>query len=235
MSTIRERIILAVIAKLGDVRTAKGFNTNCGLTVYRAQVKIDPDNLPASVVWPQPETGVPGYGKMEIIMPLQIEGYVLYGATNPSVIAELILGDFVDALTGIVWTLPFTSGGTYQIQVGDTITGASSSATAHVQAVSVSSGKWADGDVAGNLILRRLTGTFEAENLDVGANSNVATIIGSITGESPETGVTGGLADAIEYASGGVEEYPDSGDSTVAVAALFNVKYRTNLGDPYNQ
>lgn len=75
-------------------------------------------------------------------------------------------------------TIDFTSGGTYEIQEGDTITGASNGATATVERVIVTSGDWSTSDAAGRLILSGQTGTFIAENLDVGANLNVATVAG---------------------------------------------------------
>jgi len=75
-------------------------------------------------------------------------------------------------------TINFTSGGTYEIKAGDTVTGATSTETAKVIEVSVTSGTWANGDAAGTLTCFDVSGTFQAENLDVGANSNVATIAG---------------------------------------------------------
>jgi len=73
-------------------------------------------------------------------------------------------------------TLAFTSGGTYEIKVGDTITGATSAKTAVVDYVHVTSGAWSTGDAAGILIISIPSGAFAAENLNVGANLNVATI-----------------------------------------------------------
>lgn len=75
-------------------------------------------------------------------------------------------------------TISFTSGGTYEIKAGDTITGATSTETAEVIEVTVTSGTWAGGDAAGTLTCFDVSGTFQSENLDVGANSNVATISG---------------------------------------------------------
>ena len=74
--------------------------------------------------------------------------------------------------------LEFSSGGTYEIKEGDLITGATSSATATVRRVGLISGTWGAGDVVGVLTLSGQTGTFSAENLNVGANTNVATIAG---------------------------------------------------------
>jgi hypothetical protein len=75
-------------------------------------------------------------------------------------------------------SLAFTSGGTYQIAIGDTITGETSTETARVLYVVLSSGTWAGGDAAGTLILDDVSGVFQSENLAVDSNSNVATISG---------------------------------------------------------
>ena len=76
------------------------------------------------------------------------------------------------------FTLDFTSGGTTEIEAGQTITGATSGATAEITAVVVQSGTWAGGDAAGYFVFATQTGTFQAENLDVGASTNLATIAG---------------------------------------------------------
>lgn len=75
--------------------------------------------------------------------------------------------------------LSFTSGGTTEIAVGNTITGAISGATAVVTQVAVTSGTWAAGTAAGKVVFASQTGTFQAENLDIGASLNVATIAGN--------------------------------------------------------
>lgn len=76
------------------------------------------------------------------------------------------------------FTLDFTSGGTYEPQVGDIITGATSGATATLTAVVKTSGSYSAGDAAGYYVFTSATGTFQAENLNIGANLNVATIAG---------------------------------------------------------
>lgn len=73
----------------------------------------------------------------------------------------------------------FTSGGTTVIAEGNTVTGATSAATAVVKRVVLISGSWAGGDAAGRLILSSQTGTLQAENLNIGASLNVATISGN--------------------------------------------------------
>ena len=74
--------------------------------------------------------------------------------------------------------LAFTSGGTTEIVEGDTITGATSAATAEVTRVTLESGSWAAGTAAGRFIFASQTGTFQSENIDVGASLNLATIAG---------------------------------------------------------
>ena len=235
MDTIREQIIKAIRSKLAVIRVVNGYNTDCGANVRRAKKNLDPDELPATVVWPKSEEAGRNYGSGVHVMPVQVDALVLHGAVNPSVVAELILGDLIEAMTGIVWSLPFTSGGTYDIAVGDAVTGATSGAAAHVAGVSLSSGSWAGGDAAGTLTLRRLTGTFQAENLNVGVWMNVAAIAGEPTGEGAIDTTTGGLAEGIEYASGGIDEYPEGGEQATGVVARWNIKYRILNGDPYHQ
>jgi hypothetical protein len=72
----------------------------------------------------------------------------------------------------------FTSGGTTEIVAGNTITGATSGATAVITKVILTSGTWGAGTAAGRLFFASQTGTFQAENLNVGASLNLATIAG---------------------------------------------------------
>ena len=76
------------------------------------------------------------------------------------------------------YELSFTSAGTYEIAEGDTITGATSGETAVVTRVMLESGSILGGDGAGRLIFASQSGAFQAENLNVGGNLNVATIAG---------------------------------------------------------
>ncbi len=233
--TIREQIIAAIVTALASVRTAKGYNTECGQNVVRAAKQMDPSDLPAIVVWPGHETVSSVYSDHPFVMPLRLAGLKAFGSSNVSSVAETILGDLVELMTAIIWTRTYTSGGTYVVKTGDTIVGAISGATAYVQSVSLDTGTWAGEDAAGTLTLRRVVGTFEAENLNVGANSNVASIAGGLSGQRSVAVVTAGLADAIKYVSGGVEENPEPSEKIIGVPVLFEINYRTVAGDPYHQ
>lgn len=78
--------------------------------------------------------------------------------------------------------LAFNSGST-EPSVGDTISGATSGATATVFEVDVSSGSFGGGDAAGDIWLTNQSGTFQSENLDndTTTDTNVATISGDST------------------------------------------------------
>lgn len=79
-------------------------------------------------------------------------------------------------------TLAYTSGGTTEVAVGDTITGATGGATAIVDSIILSSGTWVGGNAAGTLNIRIQSGTFESENLNVdGKQNNIATIASDST------------------------------------------------------
>lgn len=91
---------------------------------------------------------------------------------------------YVESASG--WTkvalgkeLAFTSGGTTEIEDGDTITGATSGATAVVARVVLEAGSWAAGTAVGRFIFASQTGTFQAEDINVGASTNLATIAGN--------------------------------------------------------
>lgn len=75
--------------------------------------------------------------------------------------------------------LRFTSGGATEIAVGNVITGATSGATATITGITLESGTWAAGTAGGRFIFASQTGTFQAENINVGASPNLATIAGN--------------------------------------------------------
>lgn len=86
-----------------------------------------------------------------------------------------------DASAPGTYTRTFTSGGTYEVLPGDTLVGATSAATCRVVSITLSSGTWAGGDAAGTFTVDTHSGTFQSENLNVGDNTNVATIAGAMS------------------------------------------------------
>jgi hypothetical protein len=97
--TIREQIIQAVVTRLAVVRRSNGYNTNCGRRVKRCRKSLDPDDLPAFVVWPQPEEAERKYGFSQCTMPMRIEALQKHGKKNHSKAAEAALGDMIRAMT----------------------------------------------------------------------------------------------------------------------------------------
>lgn len=75
----------------------------------------------------------------------------------------------------------------------------------------------------------------------LGSDENAAEVGEMILGdirtrvESLTEDISGGYADHVEYASGGVENYPEPGDTAVNCAAVYNIVYKTKVGNPYAQ
>ena len=72
--------------------------------------------------------------------------------------------------------IAYTSGGVLELEPGDTVTGATSGATAQVVSLTLTSGTWAAGTAAGVLIVDNQVGTFESENLNASNQDNICTI-----------------------------------------------------------
>jgi len=82
---------------------------------------------------------------------------------------------------GEMYSLAFTSGST-EFTVGETLTGATSTAYGIVVDYNVSSGTWAGADAAGTVYLRQTSGTFTGEDLNGSvAGSDCASISGTAT------------------------------------------------------
>jgi len=128
-STIRELVILDILARLAVITTANDYAIGMGAHVIRARKSIDPSELPAVVLWPGTETAVPTYRESVCTMVVRVEGIAVFGSTNPSVMAEKILGDLKKCLlaqddrSGSPWTgwnrspdyidsIVYTAGGT---------------------------------------------------------------------------------------------------------------------------
>lgn len=233
--TIREQIITAIEAKLAHILTAKGYQSECGANVQRARKSLDQNELPAVVVIPKPEAPAREYGTDALAMVIRLEALKQYDPAdeNCSEVAEQLLGDMIEAMCGRRWSIKYDSG-SYEPQPEDTITGATSGATATIESVTRSTGAWAGGDAAGTIYFRRLAGTFQNnETVNDGSESNCFTIDGVATYISAETSTCASLADDIRYLGGGPDEYPEPPDTTVGCSAEFEITYTTVAGNPY--
>lgn len=233
MASVREQIIDAIVSRLAIVRTTNGYQTSAGASVFRAKAHLATADLPALVVWPGVETAIREYGRVHNEMPVRIEAFSVPGSSDFSEASESLLSDVIEAMTCTQYAMAYTSGGTTAIAAGNTITGATSGATGYVQSVTLTSGTWAGGDAAGVITFRRKTGTFSAENLNVGAATNLATINGTVTASKPDTTVCASLSTDIEYTGGGQESYPEDDDTITATTANFTIRYTTKVGNPF--
>lgn len=94
-------------------------------------------------------------------------------------------GDVVNVAFPGEWRIPFTSGGTNEIKVGEIITGVTSGAKARVKDIVLVSGSWAGGDAAGFFVVapEDLKGTFQSENIvgETAGATNDATVTVNVT------------------------------------------------------
>jgi len=235
---IRERIIQAVIAKLGRIQTANGFNSDLGAYIQRAMRHMAPDHAVQGSAFPRAEgKGRPirkQYGSTLLTMPMDIDAVLRHGDGNPSELSEPILADMIEAMIGKRFMGRFDHG-TMEIVAGDTIEGSTSGATSLVETMTLLGGSWNDGSAAGTLILRRMVGAFtDRENLIVDA-APVAVMDARPAYTDPVTTTTNGLADRIDYIRGGVTDYPESDEQSTGVLSQWRIQYRLKHGDPWHQ
>ena len=240
--SIREQIISALISKMADMRTSKGYNTECGQTVKRAElIPLAVDSAPLSSLYPMLETGTKLYkNSMGRIMEIRIQAISVLGGINASIVSEKLLADLIECIMGFKWTMEIDSGGTYEPQVGDIITGETDGATAIIEAVTLNSGTWGGADADATILLRRLnpdvlTAFSDNETLNINGNANAATVDGALTGQGPKELATNSLAESIDYISGGTDSYPENQEDVVGAERVLNIGYKTRTGDPYTQ
>lgn len=100
-------------------------------------------------------------------------GFVIadYDASLADKLGVAIVRDALIDPSELAWPMAFTGGGTDVPAVGDVVVGATSSDTAVIAKITVTSGSWAGADAAGILWVRRVSGEFQAEDLDIDARS----------------------------------------------------------------
>jgi len=233
---IREQILTAIHSKLANIQTVNGYNTDMGKEAFRSFLPpLDIDILPCVGFMPGTEENLTEKG-LERSLPIEIQGISEFGTLKTYEVAELLYADIVECVLGVQWSLGFDSGGTYQITIGSTITGADSGAEAYVCGIEIDSGAWADSDAAGILTLRRKNDyDFEDdEQIDIESESDVANVDGLQSGQSAIVSTTNSLANTLMLLTDGMQ-YPAEGQSTVGVNVRFGVTYRTINGNPYLQ
>lgn len=261
--TIRERIIQNIMARLSLIRTANGYLTNAGAYVYRVRKRLSEDELPGCVVYPRTEDGEVIYGRQVCDMPVDVEAAAIFGETNPSIVAEQLLGDLIDALIGtnqfvtpaaslvndkvdVATSAWYLSGVLKPVVAGTDLVCLRGVAldTHRINSITVTS--------AGALsVVSGTDGTeFSTTRAVAGGPPTIPTGSREIaqvrfTSVTPgpvlsseifqNTDATDGLAGSIQYVSGGSPEYPEEGDLSVGVTVRVMVKYETLKGNPFTQ
>ena len=70
---------------------------------------------------------------------------------------------------------------------------------------------------------------------DTNASIVAEQLLGDLIKALIATDPTGGLAESVQYVSGGTPEYPEDGDLSVGVTVRVMVKYETLKGNPFSQ
>lgn len=106
MDTIRELIIQEFITRAAVMRSTGSpqvYATDVGATVLRGRAKVDPSEHPCTNILPQAETAENANGLSRHRMPIKVDGLAIFGQSDPSVIAEQILGDLIKCFTSPTW------------------------------------------------------------------------------------------------------------------------------------
>jgi hypothetical protein len=106
MFTIRELIIQDFMDR-GEAVVSTGsppdYSTDIGDNVLRARPKVDPDELPCMVIWPQQEEAENKHGAVLHRMIINVEGVAYFASLSPSEMSEKILGDLIKCFTSYLW------------------------------------------------------------------------------------------------------------------------------------
>jgi len=114
MDTIRELIIAQFITRAAAIKKSGGYLSDCGLSVFRADVSIPEESVPYLVVIPQVELPELMSGKQFNVMPVDVVAVHYFGAKavelghateslSASVWGEKLLGDLIKCFSGRDW------------------------------------------------------------------------------------------------------------------------------------
>ncbi|MFZ7126410.1 MAG: hypothetical protein ACOWWM_09695 [Desulfobacterales bacterium] len=229
--SIRLSISDAFRARASQIRQANGFATEIGAHAYLGRVFADPKTeIPGVSVFPQEDAVEADYGSDDLLMLVRVEALSEFAWPDHVAVSEAMLADMIEAFLATEWTLPFSAGDA-EPAVGDTIAGATSEATGRVAIVQVESGSWDEGDAAGTITVRGVTGRYQNGE----AITGIATISGPPAGADPKRGYLSGVSavKSVSYAGGSPGEAPDPGYTKCSAVAEFAVKYTMQRGNPY--
>jgi hypothetical protein len=232
--SIREQILTSWGERLAIIEQDNGFNTDMGKIVLRSFLpELDFEDVPVIGFAPGPEENVFERAN-EYSMQIVCQGVSKFGEIPSYEMSELVYADIMESVLGVEYLLDFDGGGTYQPAVGQTVEGNSSGATGYIGAISIDSGSWAGGDADGSFLLRRVMGEPFQDNeaLNIGVESDVATVDGELTGQKAEYTTTGNKAQSIIYVMSEIQ-MPNAEQETIGVKITYLVNYRAISGNPY--
>lgn len=95
----REQIIQAIETRLQAITTANLYNFNIGTNVFRVRQSFNDSELPVVTIWDIEETSEYKYHKNTTTLDLKVSMHTLFGTVNPSVQANKMLADLIQAMT----------------------------------------------------------------------------------------------------------------------------------------
>ena len=235
--SIREQILTAFGDRLETLLTANQYNYDLGSDVFRSHLPLIGSSIVPCIGFNvDDEVNLNLYArKQEMQLPVRVQGVAEFGVLLPPVAAEKIYADINECILSDQFTLGYDSGGTAEIVAGNIAAGEDSGAQGKIISLTLASGAWATGNAAGVLTMRRVKGEFlDNEEISIGAATGRATVDGTLSGQGPAALSTGGFADAVTLANGGVI-MPESDGLTVSAFAVFNIRYLIISGNPYSQ
>ena len=229
MASIREQIIRSIVIALRQVSITNGFNCDIKM-IERGRVAFDDSELSAISVLPGIEVSSRRAGERINTMEVTLRYFkILANTWNPSEIAEKVLADMIIGILGVRLSCGFNNGSS-EIVPGVTIIGDSSGASGKVLSVTLTGGSWVGGNATGTLVIYYpLSLPFSlGEDLMVAgmARANLSTALNKIDLYTTSVG-------DVQYLSGGVENYPGTGERILEVVSKFNFVYSTINDNPY--
>ena len=114
MSTAND-IAIAVTARLQDITTTNGYQTNIGLRVMRGRKRLEESHLPCAVIIERPDKADRQSGQrdpsVKVTQNFVIEGHAVCDADNPNDVGHQMVADIKRA----IWHEKLTYGATQKV------------------------------------------------------------------------------------------------------------------------
>ncbi len=128
---IREQIIHAAVARVGEIQVSNGYNTDVGTNPGRSTKYAESGTTQEVVVIPRHEESEKNrYGKMIHTFPLGVQSFISFDpeTDDPSAASEMLYADLVKALTNplnplspLIDSIIHTGGGGEQMPVVESV------------------------------------------------------------------------------------------------------------------